>query len=646
MHNAGFIASATACISCHSQPQGARPAVVNLDGSGGHHFAGGLGMSDADCVTCHETTQHMAGVVRLWADPNNPVTPLPLTGTPAELDSFCASCHDTLTHPTLHTTGAAWAPSCVECHELHDPANNNLSLIDDLVNSAPVVFSATTGPGSFDDGDPAANDGICQVCHTTTIYHRANGSGTAHNEGADCTTCHPHADGFMPTAGSCSDCHSTAQGARRAVMGDFALSSHHLQGASVNDADCVVCHEMSQHQQGQVRLKNADAPTDPSAVVALGDDPATVKTEAIKLEAFCLACHDANGAGGTAPFTDGIMPAPVDATLWTSSSHKTGTMTCFGDGDTFGCHASGHGSAKKMLLAPADASQTPVAGDSLREEEGMCYSCHDADGPATTNVEAMFSLSTHHNVSSLEQADGSKVECLNCHNPHTASAAAKLVNPDNGTVWTGTGPEFCLACHDGAPPAGVTFPAGSPGTGYDKSAFVGTTHATALGGNTCRHCHLDHGSQWRSMLRERYEVADVTTYAAAKYNLCWQCHDEPTTSDGNTQIAFKNKHAKHLFGADAPCNTCHNVHNPYDAGEPGYINLEFAVQNGYDIILDDGQGNTYTQSSTFWVDNSQNPPLGNCGLTCHGKQHKPKNYDRTPNPIVDCSACHVGTPIP
>ncbi|MFQ5413217.1 MAG: cytochrome c3 family protein, partial [Phycisphaerae bacterium] len=595
-----------------------------------------IALTDADCVTCHEMTQHQQGTVRLWADPTNPKTPLPLTGDPAELVPFCGTCHSGADHPVVHATGTSWEPVCTQCHEMHDPDNGNLALVRDVIRNEtlgqdmPVVFTALTGPGSFDDGDPAANDGVCQVCHTTTAYHRYDGSAPPHNDGANCTTCHPHASGFLPTAGSCQDCHQVAQGPRRPVVPEFAWASHHLQGAALDDADCTVCHDMSQHQQGSVRLRNVD---DPAAVVVLTGDPSTDPAEATKLEAFCLACHDADGAAGTPPFTDGIMPAPVDPALWTAASHATGPMTCFGDGETFGCHSTGHGSAKHKLLAPPDASQPPVAGDPLREEEGMCYTCHDPDGPAGTDIETQFALATHHNVSAIDQADGSKVECVNCHNPHVATADARLVDPDTGGVWTGSGPEFCLACHDGAPPDGVSFPPGSSGSGFDKSGFAGTTHALTLGGNTCRHCHNDHGSPHASMLREKYVISDYNGYTESDYAVCWICHDATQTVFGMN--AFRNRHQKHVVGESAPCVICHDVHQGFDPGEPGLINFENSVQNGYDIQFIDG----HDASTAFWVDMGVNK--GFCYLRCHGQNHTPKNYDRLNNPLVDCSACHV-----
>ncbi len=668
LHSAGFLPVGGSCIACHSSPQdngdnvppGGRAPVVNADGSGGHDFGGGV-LTDSDCLTCHDMSAHQQGNVRLKnpADPNNPLAAIVLLGDPstdtAEAAKVTALCEDCHTSEVIHTPNSPWQPECVECHSVHDPSSMNIFLVAKSIRNqttgldAGVVFTSQTGPNSFNDGDPAAQDGVCQVCHTSTNYHVNDGSGALHNEGQDCTSCHGHDAGFLPSTGDCTLCHNAPQdngdgipvGGRRAVISEFGLSSHHLQGASLDIADCVVCHDMSAHQQGQVRLKNVDDPTNPAVVIVLAQQPSMAVDEAIKLEAFCLACHDADGAAGLAPFTDGIMPSPIDNLQWVSASHRlggaNGRMTCFGDGETFGCHNTGHGSAKRKLLAPANATQPPVAGDPLREEEGMCYTCHDADGPAMTDVQGKFALMTHHNVNALEQVDGSRVECTDCHNPHTASAALPLANPDSGgvTAWSGSGEGFCLTCHDGSPPAGISFPMTmASGSGYDKSSYAGTAHEFVLGPDSCQGCHDDHGSANSSLLAGQYVTTDYhgASTGDGSYAACWNCHDETATIVGGN--AFKKLHDKHVIGENAPCYVCHQVHGGTDPGESGLINFEISIQQGYDIQYIDGRD----ASTAFTIDAGTNK--GSCYIQCHGKDHKPKDYDRIDVSTVSCNACH------
>lgn len=81
--------------------------------------------------------------------------------------------------------------------------------------SSPVRFlgrqDAAKNDGLGAGGTDSTPDGICQVCHTTTNYWRADGSGIEHNAGQDCLACHEHKNGFLPSCNSCHD-YPPAQG--------------------------------------------------------------------------------------------------------------------------------------------------------------------------------------------------------------------------------------------------------------------------------------------------------------------------------------------------------------------------------------------------------------------------------------------------
>jgi len=108
---------------------------------------------------------------------------------------LCSDCHAQTTH-----MGA----NCLVCHTAHN--TDNTAGIRGTVRTTDrseraVVFTGYTGPGSFADGD-ATYDGICEVCHTVTLYYRRDGSGYANHsggvnyDGRNCTVCHGHAYGF------------------------------------------------------------------------------------------------------------------------------------------------------------------------------------------------------------------------------------------------------------------------------------------------------------------------------------------------------------------------------------------------------------------------------------------------------------------
>ncbi len=581
--------------------------------------------------------------------------------------------------------------NCTQCHDFFHGGGPNLALIGEsleiqtspVITAGPIVFTATTGPNSFDDGSSPPNSRVCVGCHTSSSRP---GSGTALNHtggtghiigntqdytGQNCITCHPHdadgnpatSDGFMPSAG-CTDCHAQAQdrpgvgpaGGRRMVVQEFGsatIGSHHVVSGTiaanvVTDTDCKACHlaELASHADGYVQLSNAD-----TAAVYSESVPGAYRPENISLadskalQPFCLSCHDSDGANGDlTPFSDGQTVPDIEGSgLWSQSAHNTGETTnsgygCLGDGITNGCHATAHGSNLAKLLAPA--SGTPGANN-VNQEEGFCYTCHDG-GVVSGNMQSEFNRASHHDVDDGEQAGtGTVIECTNCHNPHRAKAATPLTNPDDTyALWKGTDTNFCLACHDGNPPAGVAFPTTWAGTGYNKSAYMGSTHSINLDGYGCRHCHDKHGTNYRSILVNSYIIADYNRYrpnnGETDYDLCWTCHDDDLVTKDRPMgdNTFEDLHDKHVQEKRSPCILCHDAHAPFDSGEAGLISFEFSIRNGYDIQHIDG----YNDSTAFWLNNNR----GYCYLQCHNKPHDPYDYVHFNADTTNCTACHPG----
>ncbi|MGW8283360.1 MAG: cytochrome c3 family protein, partial [Gemmatimonadota bacterium] len=282
-----------------------------------------------NCWNCHDL--HGGGYAALTAY--------------ATSEDLCLSCHseagpaeidlDGVLTPVPRQTGIhngskhSTPTSCWNCHDHEGEARSDLGADNfDLIpkirttpntGDMAVEFTAYSGTNSFADGD-ATYDGVCEVCHTLTSEHRYDGSVGGHNAGADCRQCHDHDGGFQGAGGGCTGCHSSSQGSRRPIVPEFDRKSHHVDWSinfatadSIPDSDCETCHDQSQHQQGTVRLKNADDAT----VTAYTGVPG-------QLEVFCAACHDSDGAGlaaGGIPFSDGLPPPDV-ATTWSASSHE------------------------------------------------------------------------------------------------------------------------------------------------------------------------------------------------------------------------------------------------------------------------------------------------------------------------------------
>ncbi len=650
------------CYQCHDGSVAAVDVQTQFARTSRHNVAASdqADGSRVECNNCHDP--HTVSSGNRLSDPD---TGLPWSGPRA---AFCQACHDGAPpagvafagggggapislHSNQDATGveAPFSVSCEQCHLPHGA--DNLSLVRTQVQIAPpdtvgpVTFTARTGANSFDDGLSPLETRICTACHADARnpgYPMAvHVGGSGHNGGldftaSDCTLCHPHdvdasvvtADGFMPDP-KCVGCHQFALGSRRQIVGaggDFSNTSHHVQG-SVTDADCKLCHDTSQHQSGTVYLYNVD--TGLSSPYTGGPIP----------EIFCLACHDADGAGGnTTPFSDGLTVPNISAG-WGTASHSTSGLTCYD------CHDNGHGSNKIGLLATWNAAPDGDPDDPLRQEERFCYQCHDG-GLATTDLQTEFARATHHDVALSDQTlNGAKVECINCHNPHLDTAAVPNISPDDWyQPWTGARTDFCLACHDGTPPTAtggpppaVSLPPSWQGTGYDKSAYVGSTHEANLGTWGCSHCHAEHGADNLALLLDTYVVQDYNPYATADYAVCWICHIESSVVSSTNR--FQRLHRRHLLREDTPCVMCHDAHAPWDAGEPGLISFDVPSRSNsydaYDFLFSSGSN----LSTSFYLEAGNT--RGGCYVDCHRQDHNPDDYSRTTTlTTFDCTACH------
>ncbi len=595
----------------------------HLTAWGNGPFGSGPGAANFSltCISCHDP--HGNGNYRsLKPTPSGSGAPLPVAVADEAPKTYTiASASGNYLGENYGDRAAALSQWCSQCH---------------------TRYYAASGSGHTSSGDPIftyrhVTDSVpcvrCHVAHgTAAVMVEPAGVSVRFPDGAAapsdaarssllrlddrrvCFGCHVNSVDGLVNSGSCITCHNQPQGARRQIVesgGDFSLPNHHVNGL-VQDADCTRCHEIGAHTSGVVNLKHADS----GAVI-------TFNTNA-DLEPFCLACHDADRAAGQPPFSDSVTPPVIDQAAWNNATHNLAApQTCYGS-----CHQNGHASGLDNLLSPWTG--TPGPGET-NQEEGFCYTCHDGS-VAAVNIQAEFAQASQHNLSPNDPG-GEFVECTNCHNPHLATNANKLADPDTGAsvIWTGTQEAFCLTCHDGAPPGGIVFPAASGGTGFDKSAFPGTTHDNNVSGpdglgDSCRACHDQHGSSYRATLYAEYAIADynVWTYGDGDYALCWTCHTEDAIirdANGNKAFnRFEDLHDTHVRGEDTPCIVCHDAHAPHDSGEAGLIDFTFALDNGYDIQLIGGR----TPSNAFYISGGQ----GFCYLRCHGQDHTPESYNR------------------
>ncbi len=507
------------CKECHS-------ARNRGPGQGGSHavgfdYPGGVGefpatssivplvLKDAkvECLTCHDIHNVDSGGANGGAGDG-------MLLRVANDETLCQTCH---TGHIGHTPSGSWQPTCQDCHAVHDVSNTNLSLVGATVHNRTlgvdktVVFAARDGVGSFDDGDPALNDGICQVCHTVTTYHKHDGTGTVHNDGATCTVCHPHDAGFMPTGGDCTSCHSVAQdngdgipvGGRRAVVGEFPVADAHAHyGVDLDNNACRVCHDQSTHMDGNVDLIDPD---DGSLYTFVSPDQLTSDPD---LSDFCAGCHDADGAvrlGALAldPFGNGNVPPPV-------AERFQGT---------------------------------------LQWEEEYGDFCFGTEGN-------LRPVNSHHDISDADQAfSGAKIECLSCHGAHTASQSQPISDPFNTTTaWAGDGNGFCLSCHaGGASPVDPGFPSGVVGPIID----VTDPRWSSLGMDWCEildgACAVGDCSSLRGVDSRKFDEGPWWV----QYTWTHEAHGLDSKRGWNGYSG--------ATAYDMDCQVCHDPHGSYSA---------------------------------------------------------------------------------
>ena len=129
--------------------------------------------------------------------------------------TLCEECHS-IGSAAGSPVGTHNGMTCADCHTPHN-AGSNIYLVRTDIGGSAVIHTTST-----DFGDQVGTeDGVCEVCHTTTSYYKADGTGVAHNLGADCTTCHSHADNFGSP--NCVSCHDAIPGHTTNAHGKHAV---------------------------------------------------------------------------------------------------------------------------------------------------------------------------------------------------------------------------------------------------------------------------------------------------------------------------------------------------------------------------------------------------------------------------------------
>jgi hypothetical protein len=300
-----------------------------------------------------------------------------------------------------------------------------------FIRTTLVAFDGT----SYINGSPNFN-GLCEMCHTQTSYHRNNSSGDhTHNAASACTGCHPHNAGFQPSGGDCAGCHSVPQGASDAVIGEFqgAGGIGHMKFDVANadnatlEATCTQCH---------------GEPTAPMNGAAMDVPSWMSPSSTVGSAAFCLECHD--GAPAQPFSAGGDTNDPINiSTPWTSGtdqfnhSAEATCSDCHGDGAGVNRY---HGGSTPGLLLGASQYDTCVTNG-----------CHGAGGSATVDMTVELS------------GTGGKHPIAGQVTPFSTVMQADTTGTLFVDGWTKDSVTLCSDCHS---TNGVGAPRGPHGSSY------------------------------------------------------------------------------------------------------------------------------------------------------------------------------------
>jgi predicted CXXCH cytochrome family protein len=478
---------------------------IQFDAATGTDFVDGDAESIDDiCQTCHEQTTNYNSPLLPDNAPSNTHTDY---GTDTQAGGNCMACHD-------HAEGFAVAGGggCTSCHASLQGTKATPVDYRRQVAGAGGDFSRTSHHVTDGTTTEIVADADCQVCHKQD-NHQSNTppdqvllydvddptgvteyvyNGTGASIEPFCLSCHdsnaangatPFSDGRTPP-----DIESlwTATGAPHAGLTEKCLSCH--GGFDSTDA-ALPDYEHNVHgscNDTMLSSRVAGGAVTPTVSIARVDRIAPGSTGdlfEINVNSTLVATYsaartdtadmirddliaDINGGIAHGQPVSAEATGPIGIAVKPNDACTSFTIDLGGTGAGF------------MTLTPA-----------IRAANYVCLECHDADGPATRNVAAEFSIPGNWKTpddSWLNHSHDIKLamDCTDCHNPHGPNGLGFAVDdprrtlhadPDptdawapgpitGGTLWTNPPTpstwlsEWCLSCHDGSFPASIRPP--------------------------------------------------------------------------------------------------------------------------------------------------------------------------------------------
>ncbi|MCP4590055.1 MAG: hypothetical protein GY842_04875, partial [bacterium] len=507
-----------------------------------------------------------------------------------------------------HEVRGGWQPTCTDCHDVHDPSSANLALVARMINTTGMVFQdndlGSNGVSDFIHSNHASTsyDGVCEVCHTGTSYHRNSPAGDhAHYADSLCTDCHPHSEGFKPGAGACTACHGQPPDGDVSPNLAGAHATHMTSTNGPQIGDCFECHAPLA----------AGVHLDGFTSFASGVDANSNGDIELSETDVCDACHSPGGA------FDGVNDPTIGAKPnWAEGVYSGSTLTPSKSLWCAGCHDD-----SPATIQGVDAP--PVAGDNAtwgyyatghgRSGAVPCASCHDTSAPHFDGVANTYQAAADN------YQEAFRLQSVNGGEP--------LVVPRTGNDWDDAYDdpsywELCFTCHDryalfGGPtaPAGpyyadefstnfrsdasVLIPDGPPDTDIAQYSVSGAadvnSHYTHTVGpphfydsdrdgsvdsyGTCVACHNIHGSTSAAMVRDGklLGMEPSINFSRVRYdrhNPSQGGCSDPIIMTSTNSVPLQESHGGIMRTNSSPgnngvCNFCHGGGG--STGDPEYV---------------------------------------------------------------------------
>ncbi|MCB2183329.1 MAG: hypothetical protein KQH63_14945 [Desulfobulbaceae bacterium] len=456
--------------------------------------------------------------------------------------------------------------------------------------------------GFVDDSGAVVPTGICQVCHTKTLYWTNYGQNNIHNALSRCTLCHEAAQGFkftghdhtltLSSSIGCGDCHTNSDVEGQVHFGNCD-TCHASQREEVINAiaagtavECITCHVSGFTTLHTPILQVPDVIH--GAIVITGtascaschsDPPPLVDSGNPKIHDACITCH--GGINGTLSGLAAGIEAPGNCatchfdpfeTIHAGApSDHSSLVTAIGT-QCIGCHTS---------TALVDALDPKV--------HNSCQTCHDANG----------------GLISLAAGGKTFAQGGNCTTCHTDSFYTVHSPDTDHTPIVNVGTTECAGCHSNPPPlVDDTNPkihnACTTCHGSDGELLALAEGKTFAAGGDCATCHIDPfstthtagsehiatlGSDWVMVFAENAHddvmVGDGKVFAACGMchnsdlrlihdNQCSNCHPSPFNSlqsswtqgcqQGGCHTTIHEEATASHWTVDEDCTQCHGIY--------------------------------------------------------------------------------------